>query len=357
MKRFARNLDAGAYLDAFLVTAVGAVILIRLSLHLTGYPRVGGDSFHIAHVLWGGLLMAAALVVVMSFLGRTALRWAVFLGGLGFGVFIDEVGKFVTKDNDYFFQPSVAIMYATFVVLYLLGRLIQSHRGFARSEYLVNSLVEMEELALQDLDRVEKERAKTYLAKSDPENPLTKALETALARAELVPRSEPRRFSRIRTGLQDLYQRVAHQRGFFLLLIFFFCAQLLIKASSLFFFLFLRDADIPRFLNGRFGGFVQRAESLAFTEKAEIVIGAVEALFVLAGIIRLRTSRLQAYRLFRASILLYLFMTQIFVFAREEWSGLVGFVFNLLILVALAFLIDREKMQAGSGRPGPPSSG
>jgi hypothetical protein len=294
--------------------------------------------------------MGAALVIVFSFLGRTALRLTVFLGGVGFGAFIDEVGKFVTKNNDYFFQPSVAIMYVTFAVLYLLGRLIQSHRSLSRSEYLVNALAEMEELALQDLDPVEKVRAAAYLGQSDPQSPLTRALETALDEAELVASSEPGPFARFRNRLQDIYRRVAHLRGFAFLLIFFFCAQLLIKASSLFSFLFLREADITQILAGRFGGFTHRAQSLTFTEKAEIFIGAGEALFVLAGIIRLRTSRLEAYRLFRASILLYLFVTQIFVFAREEWSALVGFLFNLLILLALAFLIDREKMQIRSNR-------
>ena len=70
----------------------------------------------------------------------------------------------------------------------------------------------------------------------------------------------------------------------------------------------------------------------------------IEGVFVLLGILRLRKSRLEAYRLFRASILINLFITEIFVFAREEFSALIGFSVNLLILLALAFLIDRERM-------------
>nr|MEE4269245.1 hypothetical protein [Candidatus Krumholzibacteria bacterium] len=41
-------------LDLVLVMAVLSVLLIRFYLHLTGYPRVGGDSLHIAHMLWAG---------------------------------------------------------------------------------------------------------------------------------------------------------------------------------------------------------------------------------------------------------------------------------------------------------------
>ncbi|MGH7908854.1 MAG: hypothetical protein ACRENW_03265, partial [Thermodesulfobacteriota bacterium] len=52
-----RNFDAGNYLENFLVAAVAAVLVIRLFLKMTGYPQIGGSSLHIAHMLWGGLLM------------------------------------------------------------------------------------------------------------------------------------------------------------------------------------------------------------------------------------------------------------------------------------------------------------
>lgn len=40
----------------------------RLALQLVGYPRLGGGGFHIAHLLWGGLLMLAAIVLLLGFL-------------------------------------------------------------------------------------------------------------------------------------------------------------------------------------------------------------------------------------------------------------------------------------------------
>jgi hypothetical protein len=103
-----RNIDGGSYLEAFLVSAVAAILVIRLYLELTGYPQIGGGGIHVAHVLWGGLLMLIAQVMLLAFLGKHVKRAAAVIGGIGFGAFIDELGKFLTSDNDYFFRPTAS---------------------------------------------------------------------------------------------------------------------------------------------------------------------------------------------------------------------------------------------------------
>src|ERR1700730_1707881 len=115
---FSRDLAAARYLDLFVVGGVSAVLSIRFILRITGYPSLGGARFHIAHMLWGGLLMAALLPPCLSVLGNRTRLWAAFLGGVGFGTFIDEIGKFIPRDNTYYYQPSIALIYILFVLIY-----------------------------------------------------------------------------------------------------------------------------------------------------------------------------------------------------------------------------------------------
>ncbi|WP_042573860.1 hypothetical protein [Rhodococcus sp. MEB064] len=125
--------------ELFVIGAVATILLTRAYLELTDYPQVGGGSLHIAHALWGGALMMAALVSGWLFLGYGVRSVAVVLGGVGFGLFLDEVGKFVTKDNDYFYGPSAEIMYVTVVLVLILSRTVRDLRKPTSRECLANA--------------------------------------------------------------------------------------------------------------------------------------------------------------------------------------------------------------------------
>ena len=61
------------------------------------------------------------------------------LGGIGFGLFLDEVGKFVTKDNDYFYGPAAEIMYILVVVILVGARIVRDIRPLSANECLASA--------------------------------------------------------------------------------------------------------------------------------------------------------------------------------------------------------------------------
>src|SRR5512137_1082660 len=111
---------AEKYLRYTLLSFAASVGLTRLFLELTGYPQLGGGGLHIAHVLWGGLLLFVGAIFPLIYANRWALTTSAVLAGMGVGLFIDEIGKFITSNNDYFYPAAAPIIYAFFLLTVLV---------------------------------------------------------------------------------------------------------------------------------------------------------------------------------------------------------------------------------------------
>ncbi len=148
--------NAEQYLLFTLLSFATTVILIRLFLSLTGYPQVGNNTLHIAHAIWGGLLLFIASLLTLILANRWVYTIGALFAGAGVGLFIDEVGKFITQDNDYFFPAAAPIIYTLFlltVLLYLQMRSPQPRN--ARTE-LYRALDTIGEVLDNDLNAQER---------------------------------------------------------------------------------------------------------------------------------------------------------------------------------------------------------
>ncbi|HEY7472857.1 MAG TPA: hypothetical protein VIE68_10980 [Gemmatimonadota bacterium] len=348
---FVRSFEAPDLLELFLVASVSTVLVVRLALHLTGYPSVGGGLLHFAHVLWGGLLMLAALIAALSFLDRPTVRMAAIVGGVGFGLFVDEIGKFITRSNDYFFQPAVALIYVVFVALFLTVHTIHRRRTNTDEEYLLNALREVEELARSDLDARERERALEYLSRSDPHHPLVEPMRRILSRVEPIPGRGPAAWGRARGRLRDSYRRLAATPGFDAAVIAFFVGQLILKLAYGAMLIFVVGLGWRQVLDVRFLGWVaERMIDLSPLEVAQLAASGLAGWFVLMGVLRIGMSRVAAFRMFERAIVTSILLVQVFSFYSEQFAALVELVFNLSILALVrAGIAVEEAREAEAG--------
>ncbi len=328
-RSFVHATDAAVYVNAFALTGIGTVLATRAFLAMAGYPKLGGSGdsrLHIAHMLWGGLLMMAAILLALGFLGRAARLAGAVVGGVGFGLFIDEVGKQITDEPGYFYRPAAGIIYASFALLLLLTHLI---RGRAADPSALDARQRTANAADHALTGVttgltaEQRRAAIRLVEgSDRE------VDAALVRLlTVVPERPPATPARWRTwadGAGKALRWLARTR------VVLGAAVLCLLTEALLFAVWM-SMDL-------FGGQLAREPqpgahlAVALTEVASAALG-------LAGLIRLRGDRRAALRLFRAALLVDILVGQIFKFTADQFAAVIELGIDLgLLWVVSAFL-------------------
>ena len=144
--RIVHREDAEDYILVTLLSFAGSVGLTRLYLTLSGYPQIGGGEIHIAHVLWGGLLLFGAAIAPLILANRWVFTASAALAGVGVGLFIDEVGKFITTRNDYFYPAAAPIVYVLFLLVVLLYLRVRKFPDTSPDAELHRALGDMREV-------------------------------------------------------------------------------------------------------------------------------------------------------------------------------------------------------------------
>ncbi len=334
-----RSVDGPGLLETFLVSAVVSFLSIRGFLALTGYPRLGGNGLHIAHMLWGGLLMLVALGMLLLFLDRW-LQWvAAIVAGLGFGTFIDEIGKFLTSNNNYFFRPAVALIYVVFVAVFLVGRAAAGRRTLSPRERLANAL----DLVAGHVDRpIQPDDRARILALLDgvPDGELASDLRRYV---ENLPSTPDRwaSFESLPSRLARAYARLASREWFEMALI---AGVLAYTAAAVVGVVAVLVATASS-AHGQTGTVAQVGEAGATLAGIVLVVRAIPAL---------ATSRAAAYHWMLRGLLVWILVAQVFVFYTSQLAGLGGLAVDLVAYVSLRFALAWEERgatgRAASGR-------
>jgi hypothetical protein len=334
--------------DTFLIVAAISVLALRVYLAAANYPQLGGNGLHIAHVLWGGLLMAVAIGMLLSLLTPGSQLLAAAIGGAGFGLFIDELGKFLTSDNNYFFKPTASLVYAIFIVFFLTVREMRRYRKLTPRENLINAVEASKELALGRVSRDTRTHALAWLSNADPSDPLTVALRAQFEQS--VPAPESRSTLRdLDTAVRARYHAIVHNRWFGRVVTGIFCVQAAAVVLSV--------AITLATAAGAIVGSIEPAQEWNSTFTGgpifwlTLVGTFVAGLFTVIGVTQLPRSRHRAYRAFVTALLVDLLLVQPFTLLDTGFPGLAQVFIDLGLLAALGYMQSEETHAQVTSKP------
>jgi len=334
--RVLRSTNAAGLIELSLVAAVATVLIIRLILQLSGYPQLGGGGLHIGHVLYGGLIMFLSLLVLFSVMNPAAPWLAAFAGGVGFGFFIDEVGKFISKDVNYFFEAAVAVIYTVFMILFVaLAYVRRWESEMTPQDALANALSLLRSDASGGMDAETRDRVGALLDRADPADPLVGVLR---GHVDGLPAGRGHRRSPYfvaRAWLAERYRSLVARPHFDTALVVLAAAYFLTKVP-----LTIRvQVDST--------GLDREADNADLAHIVQLLAAVASGICVVIGAWRLRRrSRLSGYRWFVRAVLISIFVYEVFAFYYAQFAALGSLAFDLLLYAALSYMIGRERVEA-----------
>jgi hypothetical protein len=272
-------------------------------------------------------MMAIAIIFSISFLAPNNRTFIAFIGGCGFGWFIDELGKFITRDVNYFFQPTIGLIYFVFIAMYLVFRGIE-RRELSADEAVLNGLEALKAAAIGELSEPRRAAAVSLLQQSSADDPFARQVHALLADETGLPVPNPTRVEQWGRSVRAWYLRLTQKRWFERAVVWWF---VIVGSGQLVSAVLLSvDHDAIR----------------GFEEWAIVISSGVSGALIVVGVVELvRHHRLTAYRWFERGVLVQIFVTQVFEFAQEQLAGVFGLVFNVLIWVAIRSMIRAEVEQ------------
>jgi hypothetical protein len=337
--RVVRNVEFGRLFDEFFVSAVSTILVVRFYLIVTGYPQIGNSTLHISHLLPGTILMLTAIIVMLAAVNRAARDFGAVVAGIGFGLSWDELGKFITQNNNYFFKPTLGLIYLTFVLLYLMAR-FAGQRRLTQDDYIANAIDLIKEAAIKDLDSWEYERAKELMLHVSPNHILYQPTMDMLNRVKPTNKRKPFLIDKIIYSVMRPIHLLSEWRHFTKMVIFIAIAYGIINIFVTLFYLY--------------GALIEENINLSILKGDESdLAGALSAfitvILLTSGAYYYRKGRhKRAYELFESGLLIEIFVGQVILFFKSPRIAIAGLLITLFLLVNIKLLsVDemRQKMR------------
>lgn len=330
--------EASELILNFMATALLTILITRLWIKLDIYNQIAFGVWHIAHVLWGGLFLLISVLLTLVFYGKKTLFWASIFGGVGWGFFIDEIGKYLTKDNNYWFRPAIIFIYVSFIILFLLYRKLEKETPIDIKTRWYKLFEDMEEIINNDLEEKEKKESlkeiKELILLTNDQSKKVVLEKLKIAVEEIKPKKNKKEI--------DLEKMIAgsvnmtYNRWFKKKLVFFgFLAYYI-------WFLIDKFIDTVRvLLNPNKMMMIQNYYShYDFFSRADVymisikfILDLIVAGFYLAGIIMWgKRKSLRGITLFQWGLLINVFLGSVFKFYFEQFSGIFGLILSILVL-------------------------
>lgn len=336
---------AGQNILVTLVSFAFSVSATRLFLELTGYPQLGTGSLHIAHVLWGGVLLFVAALIPVLFANEWAATISALVSGLGVGLFIDEVGKFITSNNDYFFPSAAPIVYVFFLLTVLLASRVRQGRPKPTRAKMYEILERFSEVLDRDLSSYEREQLIKSLVAVQKENcnqdlsVLAESLQIYLQTHKTeADTSQPNFLDRIRIGLFRFERKIFTKRNLktiiFIGLLGWGIWTLL---SPIFYFSTTRNpVELQNFLDQLISNnLINSVSGLTWFEARVILEGSFGLLACIAAALIILKAEKTGVWMGLVSLLISLTVVNLLVFYFEQFSTIIVTALQFVLLILL----------------------
>lgn len=354
MFKFSQRYYASGYAMQILVVAIATVLSTRLFLNIAGYPylldlfRLNSDTLHISHIMFGGLFLYLGGAINLFFHGKKVRQLSAVFLGIGLGLFVDEVGKFITHDYNYFYQPAAMIIYIVFLLVFATYSYLVNSSYKQNEEKLYQIFEKFEEIIEEDFEITEKKyllaqiESLSFSKKNTPFLALKKQLKY-LVKNMPVKKDKSRQgwFDFLKKTIEEIYANFFLKPRFTRFIILFFVAYSISTLIESGYYLFFKNYKLVDYLLTNFSLPITASQPYILAI-AQMTASTISNLFIIIGVYFYTSNKLKGLRYFKNGLVLKILLVRPFSFYFDQFSAAVGALFDICLLYGIELLLNKK---------------